>query len=63
MATDTLYTTAEVAEDLGISMARLRLIAARYGIGKKVGRDWLFTDADLEQLRQRPDHRRKEARA
>ena len=54
------YTTREVADDLGINVSRVRVLADQLGIGRKIGRDWVFSAADLEALRRRPDRRRKD---
>lgn len=46
-------TTKQVAERLGIDPSRVIRLAAKYGIGAKLGRDWLFTAADVDALRDR----------
>ena len=53
------YTTAEAAEQLGVSASRVRQIvldfrAAGRDVGFKRGRDLFFTEADIAVLR---DHR------
>lgn len=45
-----MHTTATAAARLGIDPSRVRRLAHTHGIGTKVGRDWLFTDADLAAL-------------
>lgn len=57
-----LYSTAEVAGRLGISPARVRQLARAahatgQGIGRRLGRDWLFTDADVTALERRNTQR------
>jgi hypothetical protein len=48
------YTTKEAADALGIkSTGQVRQLAAALGVGEKWGRDWMFTDADLDRMRQR----------
>ncbi len=48
-----LHTTQEVAIRLGLNPSRIRQLAPVLGIGRKVGRDWIFTDDEVELLRQR----------
>ena len=48
------YTTKEAAERLGLkSTGRVRQLADTLGVGEKWGRDWTFTDRDIEKMRQR----------
>lgn len=47
------HSTKQVAELLGITERAVRFWAERHGIGEKVGRDWVFTDEDVDRLRQR----------
>jgi hypothetical protein len=49
-----LYTSKEVADQLGVSHPLVRKIACRDNIGTKIGRDRLFTEADVERIRNRP---------
>jgi len=49
----TIYTAQTAADTLGLSAASLRQYAARYGVGTKMGRDWIFNDADIEVIRSR----------
>ena len=52
--TDTLLSTAEAAEVLGISEQRVRQLCAEGRMGRKVGRDWVISVEDLERNRERP---------
>lgn len=52
MAEDIL-TTAEVAEALSITPQRVRALAETRGVGRKVGTQWIFTAAEVDQLRDR----------
>ena len=49
-----LYNKDQAAELLGIAPNSMREYARKYAVGQKVGRDWVFTDEDIEKLRQRP---------
>lgn len=49
-----LYTVAQAAEALDISQQRVRALCADGRCGRKVGRDWVLTAADVESLRGRP---------
>ena len=55
-----LRTSAEAARDLHLSVQRIKQLAQELGVGRKLGRDWVFTDDDLDTMRRRPDRRRKE---
>lgn len=44
------HTTAQVAARLGLHAGHVRKMAAKFGIGTRIGRDWLFTDADVRRL-------------
>lgn len=51
-----LYTTTEVAQELGITPRRVRQLVEQ-GIAKPVevfGKTWVFTKAEIERLHQRP---------
>lgn len=48
-----LLTTADVADRLGLTPSRVRALARSRGVGRRVGRDWLFDASDLERLRER----------
>jgi len=41
-------TTAEAADYLGLSEVRIRQLANAERIGQKIGRDWLFTQEELD---------------
>lgn len=45
------YNTSQVAALLGRTPVAIRKLSERHGIGVKVGRDWIYTDADVETLR------------
>jgi hypothetical protein len=47
------WTTDHVADMLGLSDARVRQIARTMPAGSRHGRDWVFTDADVEAMRKR----------
>lgn len=47
----TLYTTADAAREIGCDPATIRRRAKDSSIGRRHGRDWLFTAADLDRLR------------
>jgi hypothetical protein len=48
-----LYTAREIADQHGVTLALVRKWRARHGRGVRIGRDWLFTDADLDAFRNR----------
>jgi hypothetical protein len=49
----TYHTTTTVATRLGIQPSRVRQLAAALHIGQRIGRDWLFSDDDVQRLEQR----------
>ena len=49
-----MYNSAELAELTGRKPVTIRKLAAEYGLGQKVGRDWVFTDQDIEKIKQVP---------
>jgi len=49
----TYYTAPDVARELRITKQRVYQIARRRGLGRKFGRDWVFTPAELEAMRVR----------
>lgn len=48
-----VYRTHEVAEELGVQSQTISRAARRIGVGRKYGRDWMFTREDIEKLRDR----------
>lgn len=50
---ETLYDIKTFAKKVGIATSTARVYAHRYGIGRKMGRGWVFSDADLEALARR----------
>lgn len=49
-----IWTGAQVAKMLGLDASTVRRNAKARGIGRKLGHDWLFDAADVEQLRRLP---------
>ena len=45
-----LYDIKTFAAKAGIAPSTARVYAHRYGIGRKLGRGWVFTDADLKVI-------------
>jgi beta-lactamase class A len=46
------YTSAEMAQKTGLAERTIRKAAeANEGIGHKIGRDWVFTDADIAKIK------------
>lgn len=52
------YTPADVADRLGLNEQTVRRIANRIGLLKRRG-VWLFTDAEVRAIIERPDRRRR----
>ena len=50
---ETILTTADVAARRGCSPATVRRLAASAGIGRRAGRDWIFSAAEAETLNDR----------
>jgi hypothetical protein len=50
----TTYTTATAAAALGITPRQVGHLAKLHGLGRKVGRDWQFTPAEVRQMKRRP---------
>lgn len=44
-------TTATAAAQIGCNPSTVRRLAAQHGVGVKIGRDWIFTAADVAKLR------------
>ena len=47
---EVLYDIKTFAAKAGITASTARVYAHRYGIGRKLGRGWVFTDADLKAI-------------
>ena len=45
-----MYRTNELAVRRGCDPSTIRKLAKTFGIGKKHGRDWLFTEEDAAEL-------------
>ena len=52
-AMEPIYSAEEVAKKLGLSRQRVAQCARRWGLGRKLGRDWVFTDSDVGAIRDR----------
>lgn len=52
-----IYTTSEVAELLGVTHGRISQIARARKLGKKLGTVRIFTQEDVEKIREIPDRR------
>ena len=50
----TTYTTATAAAALGITRRQVGYLAKLHGLGRKLGRDWQFTPAEVRQMKRRP---------
>jgi hypothetical protein len=48
-----------VAERLGITIQRVYVLAGSRGLGRRVGRYWLFAESELEAMQERPTGRPK----
>jgi hypothetical protein len=51
---DNLYGAEEAGELTGRSSVAVRKLARKYNLGRRVGKSWIFTDADLDKLREIP---------
>lgn len=51
---DKLYDTKTAGELLGKRPVTIRAMALKNKIGQRIGRDWIFTDADIELLKALP---------
>jgi hypothetical protein len=49
-----LYDTKTAGEMIGKKAVTVRWMAAKHNIGQRVGRDWVFTDADIERMKALP---------
>lgn len=62
--TDVLHTARDVAELLGISVRRVYQLAETRRLGRRLGpRAWVFTDADVDNMRVRKTGRPRKAKA
>ncbi len=52
-----MYSTKEAAVELGLSVPRVTQLRKALGIGRIVGRSVVFTEADIETMRQRDTQR------
>lgn len=48
-----MYTTTDAARRLRLSSRRIRQAIQSYGVGRKIGRDWMLSETDIEYIRQR----------
>ncbi len=54
------YTTTEAGVELGVTPTRVRQYCIAYDeIGRKHGRDWSLTEADILRIRNLPEFRKK----
>lgn len=49
-----LLSVADAAEQLGIKERRMRVLISEHGLGRRIGRDYVLTPADVERMRARP---------
>jgi len=49
-----MLTTSQVAQRLNVTPRQVGHLAKQHGIGVKVGRDWIFTEAEVQRLTSRP---------
>ena len=49
-----MLTTAQVAQRLAITPRQVGHLAKQHGVGVKVGRDWIFTEQEVQRLSSRP---------
>lgn len=52
--TEKLYSTAEAAAATGKAVQTIRQLAKSHSIGQRIGRDWVFTQDDIERLKAVP---------
>ena len=50
-----LLSTSMVAKALNLDQSQVAHLARQHGLGFKVGRNWLFSPADLRRLQKRPE--------
>ena len=49
-----MLTTAQVAACLAITPRQVGHLAKQHSIGTKIGRDWIFTEQEVQRLTSRP---------
>ena len=49
-----MLTTAQVAQRLNVTPRQVGHLAKQHSIGTKVGRDWIFTEQEVQRLTVRP---------
>ena len=49
---ENIYTSQQVGEMLNLKIRSVEMYAHRYGVGRKFGRDWAFTAADIEVIKE-----------
>jgi hypothetical protein len=49
-----MLTTAQVAQRLNVTPRQVGHLAKQHGVGVKIGRDWIFTEAEVQRLTSRP---------
>ena len=54
MTTPTPNTTAQAAAVLGLDTSSIRRLARKLKLGQRLGRDWFFSQSDLDRMRSRP---------
>lgn len=47
------YTSSQVADQLGVSTNLVRMLSRERNLGIRLGRDWLYSEADVEAMRKR----------
>ncbi len=45
--------TKEIAEELGLSIRRVQQARETLGLGQKIGKTWIYTDEEMEKIRER----------
>jgi hypothetical protein len=50
---ETIYSSRQIATELGLSVGRVQALAKSRKLGRMIGRDILFSQADLENMRVR----------
>ena len=48
-----VYSVAQVAEQLRLTSGRVTQCARRWGIGRKLNREWMFTAEDVAAIKKR----------